>query len=357
MYSLDELCVEITGQCLMNCMHCSSSCDLNKETLSFRKIKDIFEEAKCLGVRIIELSGGEPLLHPQITNIIEEAKKSFEVRLYTSGFVKDNGFDGIPEEVLRILAKIGIDKIIFNLQGANAIAHEKITQTVNSFDNVINSIKSSKAIGLWTGIHFVPMKPNYKELWPLAKLSNSLKVDELAILRFVSQGRGKTNKAILDLSQEEFNELLRDIVITKKAFSSLLTIRAGCPMNFCSLVDRSLESVSCKAGLSTLSICFDGKVAPCPAFKQSPDFCVGNIKRESLSSIWENNSTLSALRNLDYLRLERCSSCGDLYLCKGRCAAQRFYQYNDIYQGPDPLCPYQKPKQIQKRFPPKELPL
>lgn len=340
---LEELCIEITGKCGMNCAHCSSSCTVdNQNFVSFEKIKEIFNDAKLLGAQIIELSGGEPLLHPNINDIIELASKDFKVRLYTCGFLGNTNSWGIPKEQLELFSKFGLDRIIFNLQGATTYTHEKITGTKDSFKSVINSIKTAKANGLWTGVHFVPMKPNYMEFHAVVELCKELKVDELAVLRFVSQGRGKLNRQFLELSQEEFSCFLLEIVRLKREYDDLINIRTGCPMNFCSMIDRSIKPVRCKAGLSTLLINFDGIAVPCPAFKKAHEFELGNIYQESLISIWKNNHVLEQLRKFNFLEIDGCKDCNNLDYCQGRCIAQRFYEYGDIYQGPDPLCPYHK---------------
>jgi radical SAM protein with 4Fe4S-binding SPASM domain len=340
MYSLDELCIEITGKCLMQCRHCSSSCtQANSALLSYDRILTILDDARLLGTKTIEISGGEPLLHPRILDIIREAKKNFEVRLYTSGFLGDS--DGIPEPIVSSMAALGLDRIIFNLQGASAEIHERITMTPGSFESVISSIKRARAACLWLGAHFVPMIPNYKEIGALARLCSSLQVDELAILRFVNQGRGAINGGSLELSPDDFHTLIMDVV-REKQIGDCLQIRTGCPMNFCSFVDSDIKPVKCKAGLSTLLINFAGEVVPCPAFKQARAFTIGNINRLTLSSLWHESDKLRQLRTFDFRQIQGCNECERLDVCQGRCMAQRFYATGSIYEGPDPLCPYKR---------------
>ncbi len=338
MFTLEELCIEITGKCLMRCRHCSSSCTAsNLSSLSYDCILRIFDDARLLGTKTIEISGGEPLLHPRILDIIREAMKYFEVRLYTSGFLGD--CNGIPETLVSSMATLGLDRIIFNLQGASAEIHERITMTPGSFESVIASIKRAKAARLWAGVHFVPMLPNYKEIGVLSELCNSLQIDELAILRYVNQGRGAFNSDSLELSHDDFHALILDIV-REKQIGDRLQIRTGCPMNFCSFVNSDIEPVKCKAGLSTLLITSDGKIVPCPAFKQAQDFTIGNINRSTLSSLWHESDKLRQLRTFDFRQIQGCNECKRLDVCQGRCMAQRFYATGSIYEGPDPLCPY-----------------
>lgn len=322
----------------MNCRHCSSACTVaNSTSLSFESILGILNDARLLGTKTIEISGGEPLLHPHILDIIREAKKNFEVRLYTSGFLGDSS--GIPEALMSSMVDLGLDRIIFNVQGASAKIHEQISMTPGSFNSVIASIRRAKAAGLWTGVHFVPMIPNFREIGALAELCNSLRVDELAILRFVSQGRGSINNGELGLSNDGFRDLVQDVVRQKK-INNNLEIRTGCPMNFCSFVDGDIIPVKCKAGLSTLLITFSGDVAPCPAFKQALPLTIGNVAQSSLVKLWNQSDQLQELRTFDFRKIHGCKACKKLYACEGRCMAQRFYANGSIYEGPDPLCPY-----------------
>jgi len=340
-FSLEELCIEITGKCFMNCLHCSSSCHSgNNYFLSFKKIKEILNSAKSLGTKILEISGGEPLLHPDINKIVAIAKPDFEVRLYTSGFTGLHS--GITQKQLAHFSSLGLDRIIFNLQGACPETHEFITRTTGSFDSVISSLRRAKDEGLWVGTHFVPIRPNYKSLLLLADLCTKYEVNELAILRFVSQGRGKLNCNLLDLNQAEFKELLLDVILSKQEYKDVLKIRTGCPMNFCSLIDKTIEPVRCKAGISTLLVSFDGKVKPCPAFKHANDFYLESIHEKTLVDIWNNSPGLFDLREFDYRQIIGCHDCKESIHCQGRCIAQRYYRYGNIYQGPDPLCPKQK---------------
>ena len=345
---LEELCIEVTGQCMMNCIHCSSSSSIdNPSAIKPQKFTELLQEARKLGTKIIELSGGEPLLHPSINTFIKEASADFKVRLYTSGFLGESTV-GISSSQLLRFAEFNLDKIIFNLQGATAETHEKITRAKGSYASVLQSIKNAKTAGLWTGVHFVPMKSNYVDFQEVAKLCNDLKVNELAVLRFVGQGRGKKNKSQLELNQEEFNQFIQKVVQIKRDFESLVQIRTGCPMNFCSMIDKTITPARCKAGHSTLLISYDGSVVPCPAFKHAPDFNLGSIYKESLEEIWSQNKNLKILRELDVAQIDGCNTCPQSRYCQGRCLAQRFYKFGSIYRGPDPLCPFQTSSHIQK---------
>ena len=176
----------------------------------------------------------------------------------------------------------------------------------------------------------------------------------MAVLRFVGQGRAKANKQRLELDQAEFNQFINEVVSIKKELRDFVQIRTGCPMNFCSMVDRTITPVQCKAGISTLLISYDGTAVPCPAFKHAPKFGLANINKQSLETIWHHSSELEQLRDLDVTMVSGCNSCSESNYCNGRCVAQRYYKFGSIYHGPNPLCPLQKTNQIQATPPRKQ---
>jgi len=241
---------------------------------------------------------------------------------------------GIAEK----LKQLGLKKVIFNLLGATSSTHEIITRVKGSFVNVMRSIKTMKSLDFWVGVHFVPMKLNYKEFRNLLRLCQDLRVNEVGVLRFVPQGRGWINRALLELSKEEFKEFNRKLTeLTCNHKHSI--IRAGRPIDFRHLFDPSIVKSVCDAGISRCLIAPDGGVVPCPAFKRNERYIAGNVRNNSLVNIWNKSPIWREFRHFDYTQLnEPCRSCKYLSQCRGGCKAQKILKYGDIYAAPDPSC-------------------
>jgi pyrroloquinoline quinone biosynthesis protein E len=316
----------------MNCIHCSNEND-HQERLEFYEIKSIIDEFRDLGGQILEISGGEPLEHADIIKIIRYAKTNgLEVRLYTSGLVSQDGeFESITNKLANNLKESSIDKIIFNIEGSKSITHELITGLKGSYNKAVQSISTVISAGLWTGIHFVPTKLNFREIEKTIEICSELGVSEFAILRFVPQGRGLKNREKLELSQQECEELF--YILNKIKCQS--RIRIGHPLN-CFISD--FESSECIAGKSLCLIKPNGQVVPCPAFKQNVDYNAGSIKNKSLSDIWLYSEILEKLRTFKYENLIGCKNCGSLFKCQGGCTAQRILERGELYRSIDPLC-------------------
>lgn len=333
-YHLKELCLEITNKCPNTCIHCSNN-DIYTRTLNLSEIKQIIFEFTGLGGKILEISGGEPLTHPDLLEIVKYAKENNLITyLYTSGVVSESENTHEAEDIIEKLSCDGLDKIFFNLEGANAETHEKIMLTDKSFEKVISGIKAAKQYGLCVGVHFVPMKLNIKELKETIQLCSKLGVDEFAILRLVPQGRAYTNRKEIQLN--DYCDLINKIPELDNLFKGEL--RIGCPLDFYFLIDDTDSPCECHAAKSSCLIKPDGDVVPCPAFKQNPHYIGGNIKHNGLKEIWLNS--WEELREFDYRKLNgKCADCEYLSKCKGRCIAQRILAHGSIYNGPDVACP------------------
>ena len=344
----------------MECIHCSNydGCPL-QGNMNLSDSERIIDEIATLGGVVLDISGGEPLMHPNLLEIISYAKaRGLKTRIYTSGIICHSRASSISPHMAEKLNISGLDGVVFNLQGASSKTHEYITGTDKSFEKTVESIKNIKSRGLWVGVHFVPMKPNYNKLGKLVELCHHLKVDEVGILRFVAQGRGRENRKELELAPDEIHKLTLKATELKYKPQKKPKIRVGRPLDFCPLIDPSITFQTCNTGVSRCLIRPNGDVVPCPAFKQNRSYVAGSVKTKSLTEIWNNSPIWSQFRHFEYEKLRgRCKTCPYLTKCQGRCTAQRILAHGNMYEGPDPACFVLKycqilpsPKRISKAF-------
>lgn len=304
-----DLCFEIIETCPNECKFCSSNSCLDKKQIilfdDFKRVIDYFMSKG--GIEELSLSGGEPFLHPDLFKIVEyvkllgirtviftsgikkrllldeELKKAYliemkmkleeideqepwnhrlkeNIKKYYERFINPEPFDCITLDELSRLKEIGVDKIVFDLQ---AYEHETDKFLMGRdrqkhlclLDSLINTSKS----GIETDVHFIPMKPNYRELKDLLELLELAKISNISILKFVPQGRGLVNKQHLMLDDNELLAFMNILENDKHIFSG--NIRIGIPL-------MGNNSHKCNAGLEKLDIKFDGTILPCPAFKE-----------------------------------------------------------------------------------------
>ena len=342
---LEEITVEITQQCLQKCVHCSSVASSDsRQTLTKDEILRIAQDFANLGGKTMELSGGEPLLHDEAIDIIPTLRSlGIKVNIFTCGKITNNDdFESIMKQKAKALKKQKVDKIVFSIHGANAQTHDDITRTKNSFNHAVRFIQELVNEKLYVGIHFVPMSPNFEEFKDLVEFGVRLGVREIAVLRFVPQGRGEENKESLMLDKEAVAQLIELLAESEKRKD--IRIKIGSHLDFTFLLDGSSPK-QCMAGIRKCLVESNGDVIPCAVFKgmtdkDNNDYVAGNVRKTSLGEIWRTSKIFQKFRAFDPRSLKgECATCQYLLSCRGRCPAQRIYDHGEFYQGPDNYCP------------------
>jgi len=162
--------------------HCNNCCDFcaqgNKR--SFIKMKTKHEIIKALKdakkgkINSVVFTGGEPTLHPEIIELIKEAKKL----KYKFIQLQTNGRTLADIEFLKKLKEAGVNEIGPALHGSKPQIHDKLTNSPGSFNQTLKGIINSKKLGLYVLTNTVITSLNYKDLPKLAKLFVYLKVDQ-----------------------------------------------------------------------------------------------------------------------------------------------------------------------------------
>ena len=167
----------ITNECNLNCDKCHyrSSSD-PQMSLSLEQIRALFVEWKEYRLTSIAIGGGEPLLHPQISEIVQLAKDmGFFIAVTTNGTVlkpitpdrvhisydelhptwkNDRLIQQAIDYYSKLGCKIGINHIVSNLNNIEIIE--------NTFQNVDNILlireKPKSSFNKWNQI---PYRKNY----------------------------------------------------------------------------------------------------------------------------------------------------------------------------------------------------
>jgi len=340
---LKELKIELTKNCPLTCVHCSSNAHSgNNIQLSREAVISLVDQAAKLKVESIVFSGGEPLLWPCLADAVRACSVlGLQSSIYSTGI---NLTDDGAKEIIA-LTKYGLSKVIFSLHSPFKNQHERITRKLGSFDKTVTVMQELGKNHIEREIHFVPLKLNYKHLDKLIELAKDLGIPRVSILRFVPQGRGVILKKSHEmLMHKETVELRKLILACRKHYD--VNIRLGSPYNIL-LLNKDVE---CIAARKTLYIGSNGNIYPCDAFKNTEPEEIGlndpyhNILEHSLNECWERSEYLNTIRR--YLTTpfeEPCSHCLYLEQCKSGCLAQKVIEQESIEDGnivkrADPLC-------------------
>ncbi|MFH1982911.1 MAG: radical SAM protein [Pseudomonadota bacterium] len=331
---LNELKIEITNHCLLNCVHCSTEAGINlNTTFSDELIERLLFEAAELGCNHFYFSGGEPLLIKNISKHIRKvSQKDSIIKVYTSGIVSLNPPTPISEEKIQDLYESGVTHLVFSLYSSKPNIHDRITRVKGSFCATVAAIKSAVLAGIYTEVHFVVLKPLLNELKNLTEFISSIGVKQLSILRFVPQGRGIDSSDRLTPDKADYVVLRKLINKLRECYANLV-IRTGSPFNFLILGNAT----PCTTGRDKLIIDPNGYAYPCDALKQVKSYNTNNnIYSDSLKSIIENASLFKLVQNKEYPNV--CIKCEYFGLCKSGCIAQRILSSDKFNVIRDPSC-------------------
>ena len=138
---LTSLYFYLTEGCNLACCHCWLAPKYDPEgtrypTLDVSLFRKILDEASPLGLQNVKLTGGEPLLHPQIDKILDILKdRDLPVILETNGLLCD-------EKMAAHLAEIHDLFVSVSLDGATAEIHDRIRGVLGAFEKAIRGIKA-----------------------------------------------------------------------------------------------------------------------------------------------------------------------------------------------------------------------
>jgi radical SAM protein with 4Fe4S-binding SPASM domain len=274
----------------------------------------------------IHLTGGEPLLKPELFLLLDELNQKpvvEELGIITNGICFDR------DMIKKLSSFSKLKKIKISLDGADAEINDAIRQK-GAFEKVIKNIPLIKKENSFEIIlMFTVMKINYKNIPSLFKLCRDLDINGLIIERFIPLGRGRES---LDevLSKEEWKEMIRMLLdfFSIEDENSLLPYQAF-QISFHG-EEPELLGAPCVIGRDGLCIMPEGNVFPCRRFPIS----IGNLLNDSLKTIWEKSEILEKLGRKENLK-GKCGNC-EVKECRG-CRSLAFALTGD-YLSEDPHC-------------------
>lgn len=152
----------ITPYCNFKCKHCYISNSyyniLNKPLLSIDEIINIISQLEELGVIIILLTGGEPLLHKNFNEIWEYIyKKGIRTILFTNGSL-------IDDDIIKILLKYPPLEIDFSLYGFYENTYNKFVGIEGACNKVYNSLKLLSKFKIPVLVKYITTKINKEDI-------------------------------------------------------------------------------------------------------------------------------------------------------------------------------------------------
>lgn len=179
----------LVRRCNLTCKHCysiSADKDFSGE-LDIGEVFSVMEDLKRFRVPVLILSGGEPLLRPDIFEVARHAK---EMGFYTA--LSSNG-TLIDESNIAAIAAIGFDYVGISLDGI-AATHDRFRRMEGAYAKSLHGIRLCKQHGIKVGVRFTLTQDNAQDLPGLLRLMEDEGIDKFYLSHLNYAGRGNKNR-------------------------------------------------------------------------------------------------------------------------------------------------------------------
>ncbi|MBF0384281.1 MAG: radical SAM protein [Candidatus Omnitrophica bacterium] len=331
----------IISKCNLKCAHCyrESSPELKEADFTDTECINLASEIKKLNPPIVLLSGGEPLLRPNIFDIIKACKdEGLRVGLSTNGTL-------INTKMAKKIKEAKVDYVGVSIDGREEW-HDIFRGSTGSFNASWEGIKLLNNSGVKTGVRFTLTASNSYDLFYVLDKTVQSGTKRFCLYHLVYSGRASSEQ---DLPLEDKRKLMekfllkvREISLKDPEFEVLTTDNPADGIFMLENLADKKEAVSCitahrgcSAGDRVVYLDSNGDVFPCQFLRDS---LLGNVRKKPLFDILNdrNNELLQQFRNKkDHLE-GRCGSCRHKEICGG-CRARAKAYYGSLW-AEDPAC-------------------
>lgn len=318
---------DITGNCNLHCVYCREKITKNLPDTPLDQMKHFVDQFTEARVENVTLAGGEPLLHPEVREIVTYLRdKVKHITVVTNATLIDEGW-------ARFFKRHNCTMQI-SLDGSRAEIHDQMRGRGN-FERTVAGIEILKKHDLHVILRLTICPQNLRDTADFVKLAHKLGAEGAFLRRVIPTG--DYNRRHLLTSDELYSAL-------KAAFEEgkRLGIKVGSADFFCQLTfseediaeaEKNLTKYpgdqilsGCSIGRDTFFLAQDGRVLFCPYL---PIYC-GDLKEERLEDILKNSEMMTIARNLRFRVKGKCARCKYLRCCGG-CPAYVFQTTGDIF--------------------------
>jgi radical SAM protein with 4Fe4S-binding SPASM domain len=315
-YKPMHACVELCDACNLKCDYCYREAGPSKQTYLVDPI-EVLTDLHKQGVRVVELSGGEPLMHPAFNRILDFCTHTFaHTALLTNGvLLNEQILDLIDSGMYRCSLQVSVP----------SIRRERFTQITgkDQWERLHGNLGLLKNRDITFRIAMTFQDDAaVAEFREAAYLAHSLGAVQFVCTPFISLGRAKQ----LSIAPETVEAF---VVETQKLQQEL-------PAHFLGVVESGLFATAgsnCGAGSRRIVVDPQRKLRPCPMFPAD----------EFSSTALENPEIRERMSHILRPEENTCGDCEHLSYCRG-CILRGFLKHRETQ------CEWGKSQNIDEIF-------
>src|SRR2546426_8585451 len=323
------LLAELTYRCPLQCPYCSNPLDFAgsrfKQELTTEQWSRVFREAKALGVLHLGLSGGEPLLRPDLESLVASAH---QLGLYTSLITSAHR---LTQDRLAALKRAGLDHVQISVQAADAELSDRIAGT-KAFNDKLAAYHFTKELGFPLTVNVVLHRRNLHQVGALIRLAESLGAERIELANTQFYGWAFHNRDALMPTKAQLEAAWGVVQRERQRLGGRLEIVWVLP----DYHERFPKPCMGGWGRAYMPVTPGGEVWPCHAAGRITTLEFANVRDHPLEWIWSESEAFNRFRG-DAWMPEPCRSCPRKTVDFGGCRCQAFLVAGDAGVT-DPVC-------------------
>ena len=336
-------------RCNLACKHCysiSADTDFPGE-LGTDQVFAVMNDLKAFGVPVLILSGGEPLLRPDIYDIAARAKNmGFYVGLSTNGTL-------IDASNTRRIESLGLNYVGISLDGIKE-THDRFRRMAGAYDRSLAAIRLCRDAGIKVGVRFTVTQDNQHDLPALLELAERERIDKFYLSHLNYAGRGNINRKtdayhetsrkvmdlLFDTSWSYVERGLDKEFVTGNNDADGVYFLYWVRRNFPHLEEFAREKLALwggnSSGVNIANIDNLGHVHPDTMWWHHS---LGNVRERPFSEIWNDISDplMAGLKARPRIVKGRCGECQYFDICGGNTRVRALQLTGDPWEE-DPGC-------------------
>jgi len=340
-------------RCNLTCKHCysiSADKDFPGE-LSTDQVFTTMDDLKQFKVPVLILSGGEPLLRPDIFDISRRAKEmGFYVGLSTNGTM-------ITKDNIKQIAQVGYDYVGISIDGMEK-THDMFRRRQGAFKESMQGIDLCKENDIKVGMRFTLTQDTVPELPDILNLMDERDIDKFYLSHLNYAGRGNKNR-----KDDVFHKITRNAMdllfdtcwdhiqkgndrefVTGNNDADGVFLMQWAKQNIPDIYMQKEEELRTRlenwggnaSGVNISNIDNLGNVHPDTFWW---DYNLGNVKERAFSEIWQDTSDplMAGFKQQERPLKGRCAECKHRKICGGNTRVRAYSLTGDPWEE-DPAC-------------------
>jgi len=341
----------LNNACVSDCIYCYADTKTKvRQALTTIRILELIEEARTLPVRLINLMGGEVLLHRDWSVIL---KKLVDSHLSPEYISTKYPLTGVVIDTIQMTGFTNPVQVSLDVNSSDLLKKTISVQT-NYLPKVLQGIKLLDESGLKYRINSVLTVYNTKKevIEKLYGFISSLKnISDWRITPAVNSNWIEYEQfRKIKPDKEEIESLYQFIEREIKPYSKIPVFlnrpAISREFRYCRTGSKDFKGIKCSALSNHLFILPDGKATVCEQLYWLPQFIIGDVSTNSISEVW-NSPAAEKLLHLQATDIRDGSPCKDCKLfeacfnARNRCWVDIVKAYGkENWDYPDPRCAF-----------------